>query len=179
MKKNKKGLKSKRYNLEWFWGKFNKLIVVSSFVLSILSFCSSRNAEEMTRRNNRETLNFERLDNVVKTVQNLYVKYVDEGVHPISEEDSSTINDIINGLDGYLDIERNNNSSEYAEVKNKALELEEKTEEYLNTIQSNGNKKLTESSIDKPMLPNTGRLTDLEKLLREFKLAKRNYISVK
>lgn len=64
-------------------------------------------------------------------------------------------------------------------MKNKALELEEKTEEYLNTIQSNGNKKLTESSIDKPMLPNTGRLTDLEKLLREFKLAKRNYISVK
>ena len=64
---------------------------------------------------------------LLKQVQNLYVKYVDEGMHPISEEDSSTINDIKNGLDSYLDIERENTSSEYEDVKNKALELEKET----------------------------------------------------
>lgn len=179
MKKNKKSLKSKRVSFEMVWNITKELILVFSFFLSIFSFCISRNAEEMTRRNNREALKFEALDNVVKTVQNLYVKYVDEGMHPISEEDSSTINDIKSGLDSYLDIERENTSSEYEDVKNKALELEKETIKYLETIKSNGDKKLTESSTDKPMLPNTGRLMDLEKLLREFKLAKRNYISVK
>ena len=131
MRNDKKGQTSKRNCREVIWDKTKKIILVSSFCLSLWSLCIARNTEEMTRRNNRENLKFEELDNVVKTVQNLYVKYVDKEVHPISEEDDSTINDIKNGLDSYLDIENNNNSTEYAEVKNKASDLKEKTENYL------------------------------------------------
>ena len=67
MKKNKKSLKSKRVSFEMVWNITKELILVFSFFLSIFSFCISRNAEEMTRRNNREALKFEALDNVVKT----------------------------------------------------------------------------------------------------------------